>query len=138
MAKKTGKTTIDYLVCLQPSEKTLEGILMVITSTPIHHVIIVSSPEKLRSLQEELTFLKTSLKTKNISCTVHSYTQEQPPHQLTEKISYQPHTNQKSHTSRIVGATITCDKQILTIGTPTDTKVLPHETTSVDKLIDDL
>jgi hypothetical protein len=138
ITKKTGKTTIDYLVILKPSEKAFEGIIMASGITTIHHVIILSLPEKLQSLQDELASLKNSLKAQRISCTVHSSTQEQPTHKLTAKISYLPHTNSRNICTRIIGATITCDKQTLTIGTPTDTKILMSNTSRVDKLIDDL
>ena len=138
VTKKTGKTTIDYLVCLNPSEKTLEGVAIIISITSIGHIIIAGTPTMLNSLHNELQTLFALLKTKNISCAIHTCTQEQPPYQLTDKIQYTPHTNIHSRTLRIMGATITCDKQTLTIGTPTNTKVLMHETTSVDKRIDDL
>jgi hypothetical protein len=154
IAKKTGKTTIDYLVVLSPSEKTLEAVAMITSLTPIRHVVIVISPEKLRALQEQLDALMNSLKTEGVSCILNTCMQEQThsrtelkdqngsdstnkpnlprqsrtdsssfqPHKLTDKIQYTPHTNTGSHTLRIVGATIICDKQTLTIGRLTDKK----------------
>jgi hypothetical protein len=138
ITKKTGKTTIDYLVCLNPSEKTLEAVAMVINITPIRHIVIAISPEKLRALQEQLEALIASLKKQGISCTINTCTQEQPPYKLTDKIQYTLHTNIRSRTLRIESATITCDKQTLTIGTPANTKALMHGQHTIDKLIDDL
>jgi len=147
ITKKTGKTTIDYLVCLDPSEKTLEGLTKVTDSTLIRHIIIVATPTKHGFLQEGLKSLISSLATKKISCTVQTLEKSEQPvsvynktsktpekitfslpnscipnkvvsetYQLTEKTRYTPYTSLLSRTSHIIGATIVCDNQVLTIG----------------------
>ena len=138
ITKKTGKTTIDYLVCLNPSEKTLEGVAMIISITSIGHILITGTPTILNSLHNELQTLFALLKTKNISCTIHTCTQEQPPYQLTDKIQYTLHSNQQSHKSHTACATITCDKQTLTIGTSTHENVLSINMPDLDKQSDGL
>lgn len=98
ITKKTGKTTIDYLVLLAPSEKTFDGVTMVTTITPIRHVVIVASPATLRALQEQLDALMASLKTQRISCTIHITAQK--PHNSTElkdqNIANTPSTSETS------------------------------------------
>jgi hypothetical protein len=162
VTKKTGKTTIDYLICLQPSERTLEGIRMITNITPIHHVVIVLSPATESSFKKHLDSLMIELTTQNISCAIHILEkQENPPSlankradtsealtpctpcsgepnkkgveslHLTKKISFAVHTNTLN--GKITGETITCDKQILTLGAPAEPETLLTPASDLDK-----
>jgi len=171
ITKKTGKTTIDYLVCLQPSRRTLEGIALVANATSLRHVILVLLSQTHTSLQGELETLMTELAHKKISCTLQILEKQNPrnplskttpntfselsscscelsseelcsyvsnknsskTYPLTAKISYRLHTSQLSRTSHLMGATITCDNQTLTMGTTTESDGLSTTAQNLDK-----
>lgn len=152
IAKKTGKTTIDYLVILSPSERAIEGTTMITSITPIHNVIIVGSEKTLHALLHEIQTLFTSLKAQGVTCRLHAFSQESQPnltdfkiepivcnsstpfHQvrkkLTKKISYSLKLDKKSHIAEVK---ITCDERTLSIDKAADAKPLLKDKSTIDK-----
>lgn len=166
--KKTGKTTIDYLVCLQPSSRTLEGITFIANITPLRHVILVLSQHTKNALQEELHSLINELSLKKISCTLQILERQEQltsladttsqasstpsctrsswtpnknrfkTHQLTSKINYTLRILSHKGSSCISGALISCDNQTLTLGTTTESDALSTTPQNLDKLQSEL
>lgn len=119
LTKTTGRTTIDYLVCLKPSRQLLEGLETVHTLSPVKQILLVQSPSLYAEWYPAFKKATQTLKALGVTCTVIQA--KSAHHQLTKIIGYtfastSSRTNATEKKSPLITTNITCAQSTCSLG----------------------
>jgi hypothetical protein len=115
LTKTTGRTSIDYLVCLKPSLKTLESLATIHTLSPVKHLVLIDPGSQSPEWTTKKTETVNTLGQRGIDCVTLPAVSKS--YALSNAIRYTitQRTSPRAHITEVT-ARITCAGRFYSLG----------------------